>query len=691
MQWPIRSVHDKTIITCLDSNNPLLRQFRFATGAIAGGQIDRIDTPDNPGACPCSKARQNGSTRNDGKLLKIAVLHHHPMPIALRNKSVKRRGKEAKLEPFLILKNGGDLIHELQRQRFDLILHGHKHLQQFARVELQADDPKGHPVLIVAGGSTAKEDESPYDNTLRTIETEPNGRMEIRTFLEGIRHDALTYREPIGMLKRRAFARAVERTKISAEGWISEIEIDEVGHLRSIDKTLNLKVQDKDTTLPGIVSSVDIASHDTRLDLKVEEGSEAVSLCWRKDDEIYPLVTHKPPPDSVYWLNFRPPLRIGSPALTFSIREAAANSIAMTRWELDERAHGQDGNSDNPDYGFEEIGSHISYPIEKLTIRVTFPPDLDGITPKPRCRRHRDIPDFPLRYQPPAKQDTDQPPLPARPEPAKEPFFLSDADLAKEEARELTYDTANRTWVMEIDHPVPGCVYSLQWRVPDYRAHKKVCDRTIAYRKMLARLLDGSCGKNVVKMCQDRFDELARILMARFAFRDDPLEQQTAFLMLYDSDRVCLQPALTNGPIPAGGTSDVPLGGGVAGASFLQRQIIAWRNDPNSKSLIKPVSSGALNAKWVLALPVFHQGGPETMGEELDTEPGAVLGVITLGSDNQASRICDCEPNAADENDTRGEEIGQDAQKLAQQCVFDMLRIMRQAGKKADPVVPTVS
>ncbi|XSC44574.1 hypothetical protein ACF1BQ_045065 [Bradyrhizobium sp. RDT10] len=92
----------------------------------------------------------------------------------------------------------------------------------------------------------------------------------------------------------------------------------------------------------------------------------------------------------------------------------------------------------------------------------------------------------------------------------------------------------------------------------------------------------------------------------------------------------------------------------------------------------------------MLALPVFHQGGLNATGNELDTEPGAVLCVITLGSDNAASRISECAPNEEDPTGERGEEIGQEAQILAQQCVFDMLGIIGTAGSKAGPVVPTV-
>ncbi|XSC44575.1 hypothetical protein ACF1BQ_045070 [Bradyrhizobium sp. RDT10] len=537
-RWPTRSVHDQTLITCLDSNNPVLRQFVFATGTIARNQIERISASGLPDACPCCGTRPNQAPANGGILLRIAVLHHHPMPIAVRDKSLDSQVQEARLEPFLILKNSGDLVHELQRQKFDLILHGHKHRPQFARVELRADDPERYPILVLAGGSTAKRDESPSDNTLRDIGTEANGRLKVRSFRQGILQSDRNYREPIEVLKRRAFARALERTKISASQWISDIVIDEVGHLRSLDTTSELRVRSKGMTLPGIVSNVDLALHDTRLDVQLEEGSGRVSLC-RRDDagKNYSLNEPNLPADCFYWLNFQEPLRVDKDPLTFAIREAAANTIAMSQWEIEERSHHQNG-AGNPDYGFEEVGSHISYPIEKLTIRVTFPPNLDGIAPKPRCRRHPAMPDFPLRYLPEGRPRRGQP----------QPQLISDDDLAKEETRELTYEASKRTWVLEIDHPVPGCSYSLQWRVPNPRAPQKVCDRTIAYRNMLARLFDGSCGSEVIQKCQDRFRRLARSLMLRFRVGFDAAEQQAAFLMLYDSTDLCLRPALRMDP-----------------------------------------------------------------------------------------------------------------------------------------------
>lgn len=675
-QWPTQSIHDQTLIVCLDSNYSAIRQI-FATGSVARNQIDRIGVTIPPSECPRCRARHGAAGAGDGILLRIAVLHHHPMPIAVRDKSLDDQRTEAKLEPFLILKNGADLIYELQRQRFDLILHGHKHRPQFARVELRADDSERYPILVLAAGSTAHSKEAPSDNTLRDIGTEPNGRLTARTFVQGNLQEERNYREPLEVLKRRAFARAVERTRISAEEWRSELLIDGVGHLRSVDWTSSLRVRSRQMSLPGLVSHVVLSPHDTRLDVQVVEGRDKVGLCWRDDaGNNYGLSHLNLPNDCFYWLNFQSPLESSSQPLTYATSEAAANSIAMSQWEIEERSH-RTGAADNPDYGYEEVGSNISYPIEKLTIQVDFPVELVGITPTVRCRRHPATPNFPLRYLPEQRSRGPE----AKP--------LPDDDLAGEEAKRLTYKADKRRWTLAVDYPIPGYAYSLQWRVPDLRANSKVANRTLVYRKQLAKLFGGFYHDAVVQECQRHFEELAQSLMERFKSGIEAEEQQTAFLMLYDSEELCLRPALrySSGTIPAG-SYQVPLGGGVAGATFLQRKITAWKNDPNSKSLIKPASSGALNSHWVLALPVFHQGGPDRSGDELDTQPGAVIAVVTLGSDSPASKISDCAPSEQDPDGKQAEKLGQDAQKLAQDYIFDILDLLGKAKAVAKAPVP---
>src|SRR5437899_2779433 len=109
-----------------------------------------------------------------------------------------------------------------------------------------------------------------------------------------------------------------------------------------------------------------------------------------------------------------------------------------------------------------------------------------------------------------------------------------------------------------------------------------------------------------------------------------PKEQQAVFLMVYDRRDLCLYPALSC--LPAGqeapASFKVPLGGGVAGAAFLQRRVVAWGKHPDSDSLIRPVPLPGLDAGYVLALPiVYRQHGTEPGDGRLVLDPGAVIGV----------------------------------------------------------------
>jgi hypothetical protein len=60
-RWPTRSIHDRTLITCLNSNNPSLRQFVFATGTIGKNQIERIMPSNLLTACPAAGSRRTPS------------------------------------------------------------------------------------------------------------------------------------------------------------------------------------------------------------------------------------------------------------------------------------------------------------------------------------------------------------------------------------------------------------------------------------------------------------------------------------------------------------------------------------------------------------------------------------------------------------------------------------------------------
>jgi hypothetical protein len=424
-------------------------------------------------------------------------------------------------------------------------------------------------------------------------------------------------------------------------------------------------VRKKDVTINGMAINVILASHDERQHFDIEETCrDRVALHWRDaNGNHHNLRSPNLPKDGYCWLAIREPLESGSPPLTYGVREAAANSIAMTRWELIQRNKNNDPDFDEV-RDYEEVGFYIGYPVERFLLRLQFPSEMDGITPEVRHHRHPGYPNFPLTFLPEQRSfKTD----PRR--------FPRDAELEKEESKRLRYDAGQRRWFLEIERPVAGAIYSLRWLVPNPIASSTAVDRTHAFQNQLLKLATApGASKSAGEQCRQLFADLAKLLMKRFQSQIDPDEVQTAFLMVYDEARLCLRPVLTylsSGSLPEG-SYEVPLGGGVAGAAFLQRRIVAWKNDPASKSLIKPPSDN-LHSRWVLALPIYYQGLNKEGKLELETQPGALVGVVTLGSNEISSHISECY-----EEDETAKQIGQEAQELAQKCVFDILESLSQ-------------
>jgi 3',5'-cyclic AMP phosphodiesterase CpdA len=88
----------------------------------------------------------------DSSLLKIAVFHHHihpyPEPIYLNE-------KEEHWTDLSTLRDGGLLEQFLEKQKFDVVLHGHKHKAQLRETLVRDENPTEslRPLLVCGAGS----------------------------------------------------------------------------------------------------------------------------------------------------------------------------------------------------------------------------------------------------------------------------------------------------------------------------------------------------------------------------------------------------------------------------------------------------------------------------------------------------------------------------------------------------------
>ena len=205
------------LLALLDSN-AADKQIGLATGSISNEHLQALDG--------------ELSAEETAHLLRIAVIHHHVLPIAYTG------GGIVGAEPFMVLHNAGDLLALLARHRFDLVLHGHKHRAQFARIDFAPDSASGYPIAVAAAGSaTLRHGNAPRDNNFNLITVHDNGRIVVDSlhYGQGVAPqlnapvgNALTrYSEPVESVKRRAFIRACQRHHIMCDRRELSFEINE--------------------------------------------------------------------------------------------------------------------------------------------------------------------------------------------------------------------------------------------------------------------------------------------------------------------------------------------------------------------------------------------------------------------------------------------------------------------------------
>jgi calcineurin-like phosphoesterase family protein len=114
-------------------------------------------------------------------LYKIAVVHHHPAPIADAPSDAISRIQDS----FMIFYNAGLFVRELSRRGFNLVLHGHKHVAGLLSISCEFPN-QGRTVLpIAAAGSAAHphpDDSRGHHLNIIDIFDDDTSRLESRFF-----------------------------------------------------------------------------------------------------------------------------------------------------------------------------------------------------------------------------------------------------------------------------------------------------------------------------------------------------------------------------------------------------------------------------------------------------------------------------------------------------------------------------
>lgn len=171
---------------------------------------------------------------------RIAIVHHHPIPIPY---TPEKEGL-TEFEPYLCFRNAGTFLRELFEYNFDLVLHGHRHIPNFMRLNYNYREEEGEIGVLSAGSSALRTSEP---NSFNVINIFRNGEVSLAQVSYGGGH-GLRSTPPGAALftiigrKKNAFRRSLEAQGFYFERLSRSVIIDKHGTSIACTEFQGLKV-----------------------------------------------------------------------------------------------------------------------------------------------------------------------------------------------------------------------------------------------------------------------------------------------------------------------------------------------------------------------------------------------------------------------------------------------------------------
>jgi predicted phosphodiesterase len=575
---------------------------------------------------------------------RIAIVHHHVLPIAFASGVARKTG-----EPMMVLRNAGAVLRILADAKFDLILHGHWHKSQFARIDFGSDDGDSYPIAVVSAGSAAMTaPDNTSANSINLIRIAETGRIEVKSVDYGAAYfpnpngksgqHYRRYLEPLSAAKLRAYVRARERHSIECEKRVQFCELTENGDLWVTHQVGGLRIAGDLSLYPKRPFMVYLPpyGHFAHETLKLDDTSLNAGAKLEEAQD-YPRRDDDHQETQYYWIHLpRGGLVQGSEPVGYTVSHGCANCMKMTRWEAIERIEKGVKRELPAGYDHEWVGARVAHPTRTLELKVKFPPSLAAVQPRIEAKRHPQYPVYEI---------DDWGDAVLRPKELEIDSIVQD-----EEEWDLRYDAPNSTWTLQVDRPLVGYLYALRWQVPGEIIDRKISGNTREWQNVLLNLgsrIDAGQTTAEDREAIKQFDLLCAALQVELC-ASSPNERWTIALFVHDSAELALRPVFSRRSwrapeLPR--SFKIPYGDGVSGAAFQQRRIIAWNlgsvtSDPEGSavSLITPVpypDEQADERVNVLALPFYHPGSEDIQ----QPPPWTAIGVVTFDSSSHASPI----------------------------------------------------
>ncbi len=592
-------------------------------GSLASGFIDEREIYGIDAALESWRAP--GELRS-ALALRLAVLHHHPLPLPY---SIVAESLTS-YEPFLVLRNAGTLLRELWKHDFDLVLHGHKHFHSFARVGYSAPREEGTRSLsVLAAGSASVRHNAAGRNSLNVIEVHANGRVVIKPDFCGggmtSGGEPPVYVQPLADLKYRNFRRAREAQGLCARRVTRRVVVDAYGAGALELQVEGLRVHGRHSTSARCHV---FAVHPGRID------PGAVELDSAQPGLVLSCQSTEPTSELVCRVTLGGRLEPDAEPASYALRFDTPNGFFANRWEAEEGAQESLGDS---------VRAHVGYPVEELVIDLTLPAwtgptdaslaaGAQAGQPWVRCLMPCDYPALKLDDQREVVAQTQ---------------FELDGEMTAHEAGSLM-SLGERRFILRVPYPMVGYTYELRWTLPHMPLRSAlVVGQTSDLRGVLLdyrreRLAGREpTGADAIRALLGKLlEDLKRLFGS--AVRDERL---ALGLTAYDAATHALVQVegVRNWERPPDLAFAIPFGEGLAGAVFKQRRALLYVRPELQHSRGGRVylhddddeQRARTHYEAMLAVPLVHPACPA--GAAVD--PREVVGTLSFGSDSPSSGL----------------------------------------------------
>lgn len=380
---------------------------------------------------------------------RIALLHHHPMPIA----ATELKAGFLDAEAYHLLKNAGLFMTEMVRRKVDLVLHGHKHYPALSRATFPArhangDDPadgeESHTISVLAAGSPSRHGQPHSTYNLITISDNGNVSLERREreavgYSRGVSLPSLTSYEEV---RRAQFARRAEQ----------------------LDEKTRVGVYTRIDVINGRSGDDDICERFERLGSATREPQARLWGGFVSSSGFAAVPRIEENGHSIRWEKHKAERGLGHFVLDPPVSDQPVSFTAQTTVFNAMYFNKQDRRVVSKDDVDENVKAWIGRAYDLLTLKVHFPPGFAPINP--RVHVYED--ETGVR------------------DPAEERYA----------SRRFTSFKDDNTVVLIVDRPLPRYYYKIVWSLPETeREEVKLREFEGLRAEEIKGLLLGLCGE----------------------------------------------------------------------------------------------------------------------------------------------------------------------------------------------------